>query len=277
MPLVATSHGEVSYTVAGPSTGLPIVLLHATLHSSNDFSAIIPTLSQTHHVIAIDWPFHGLSPHPTVPSLPTATFFAKVLEEVVTALRLPPAILIGNSVGGYAAANLAITHPQLVRGLVLVNTGGFVPWGTVSRIFTRVLGVSLVCRLLAGIVVPRYMAPRTPLDHEITSQVTELAKSVEGSMIWASLWRSFLGPEYDLRGRAAEVKCPVLVVWGNKDGIVPLRVGRATAEVLGTRARLEVLDAGHVVFASRPEEFLKLLTTFTREVSGGKGNEPINA
>jgi pimeloyl-ACP methyl ester carboxylesterase len=190
MPLLTTSHGQVSYTAAGPGrrsqyqpSHSPTVLLHGTLHSSHDFSAIIPTLSQTHHVIAIDWPFHGLSSHPTVPSGATAPFLAKVLEEVITALKLPPAILIGNSVGEFAATSLAITHPgpHLVRGIVLVNTSGFVPWHTTSRLFTWVLGVPLVCRLLSGFVVPRYMAPQTPLDYEITSRVIELGKSAEGS------------------------------------------------------------------------------------------------
>lgn len=76
-------------------------------------------------MIALDWPGHGDSPSPTPDYRPTAASFADVLADVVAGLDLPSAAFIGNSVGGFAAARLAITDQQRVSQLVLVNAGGF--------------------------------------------------------------------------------------------------------------------------------------------------------
>ena len=275
MPAVATRAGNISYEIQG-SRGVPIILLHATLHDHHDYDSIIPSLAQNHQVVAIDWPFHGSSDHPTSPALPTASFFADVLVDVVTTLKLPPAILIGNSVGGFVAARLAITHPEHVRALVLVNSGGFVPWNIVSKFFTRLLGIQTINRHLTPYLVHRYMSPQTPLDHAITDRVAALARTAEGSKIAAAIWRSFLDPEYDMRSRADEIKVPVLLVWGARDPVVPLYVGRASHEVL-KGSRFEVVDAGHVVFSSKPDEFLGLLRPFIDEVLGGENESTVSS
>lgn len=68
--------------------------------------------------------------------------FYQVLREFITALRLPSAIFIGNSIGGNAAARLAIESPELVRGLVLVPPGGFTPHNFMTRAFCRFQGGS---------------------------------------------------------------------------------------------------------------------------------------
>jgi pimeloyl-ACP methyl ester carboxylesterase len=269
MPSTPTRAGEVSYDTRG--TGIPIVLLHATLHSLHDFDTIIPQLSGHYQTIAIDWPWHGDSSHPPGQQ-PTAALFAEVLEDIVTSLNLAPAIFIGNSVGGFTAARFAITHPEHVKALVLVNTGGFVPWDWTSKFFTRLFGIPLLSRWIMPSLVPRYMSPQSTHDTEISIQVSELARTVEGSKIVASLWKSFLDSGYDLRGLAGEIKIPVLIVWGKRDPVIPLKVGHATHNALAG-SRFEVLDAGHVVFASKPEEFLRLVEPFIEEVLGARATE----
>lgn len=261
MPSIPTRAGDVSYSVRG--TGQPILLLHATLHSSHDFDSIIPQLSLHHQTIAIDWPGHGDS-SPPVDRQPTAPLFADILEDIITSLDLPAALFIGNSVGGFAAARLAITHPDKVKGLVLVNNGGFVPWDWTSRSLTRLIGVQWVYRWIFSLLVWRYMAPQNDEDKLIATQVSQYAKTVEGSRIAASIFRSFLAPEHDLRSQASDVKVPTLIVWGKRDLVVPLSVGHATHKMIAG-SRFEVLDAGHVVFASKPEEFLGLVEPFIAE------------
>ena len=172
---------------------------------------------QPHYqTVAIDWPWHGESSHP-VGQNPTAPFFADVLEDIVTSLKLAPAIFIGNSVGGFAAARLAITHPENVKALVIVNAGGFVQWNWISKFFTRLLGIPTLNRWIMPSLVLRYMSPQSAHDTEIANQVSELAKTAEGSNVSASLWKSFIDPGHDLRGRAGEIKAPVLIIWGKRD------------------------------------------------------------
>jgi pimeloyl-ACP methyl ester carboxylesterase len=121
---VETRLGKVAYSDCGE--GPVVVLLHATLHDRRDFDPIVAGLSRDHRLIALDWPGHGESPAPVQNYQPTGASFADVLADVVAALDLPSAAFIGNSVGGFAAARLAITDPQRVSRLLLVNAGGFI-------------------------------------------------------------------------------------------------------------------------------------------------------
>ncbi|KAK9365556.1 Alpha/Beta hydrolase protein [Lipomyces kononenkoae] len=128
MPTVPTRLGDVSYIVRGQ--GPPVIMLHAALHDCHDFDHIAVELAVHYQTFAVDWPWHGDSKGPSLVSRaaadrPRAVELASILEDFVTVLDLPPAVIIGNSVGGFAAARLAISTPSRVRALVLVNSGGF--------------------------------------------------------------------------------------------------------------------------------------------------------
>jgi pimeloyl-ACP methyl ester carboxylesterase len=261
---VQTRAGSVHFGEQG--SGPPVLLLHATLHDRRDFDPIIPALARDHRVIAVDWPAHGESPAPRSPLQPSAMLFADVLEDVVQAMDLPPAVLIGNSVGGFAAARLAITHPDRVASLVLIDTGGFVRTNPLIRGVCRLLGTPAFARVALPRTIPSYMKAKTQNDREIQARAIARAKTPEGIATAAALWRSFAAEEHDLRPRAGELSAPTLIVWGAKDTVAFLRVGRETHAAL-PGSRLEVLDTGHVVFSSEPEAFLSLVEPFIEDAS----------
>jgi pimeloyl-ACP methyl ester carboxylesterase len=263
MHSISTRAGDVCCEITG--VGTPIFLLHATLHTRHDFDAIVPRLSSTYQTIAVDWPWHGDSSNAPSEGRPTADLFGEVLEEVVTSLNLPPAIFIGNSVGGFAAARLAIRHPERVKALILVNTGGFVNLDWITRLLTRLLGIPLVNKWVMPFLVWRYMAPQTAQDKEIATQVSEVAKTDACAQISASIWKSFLDPSFDLRVPGKHITAPTLLIWGKRDVVIPVKVGYATQRVI-SGSRLEILDAGHVVFASKPDLFLDYVEAFIREI-----------
>jgi pimeloyl-ACP methyl ester carboxylesterase len=254
---VRTRAGEVAYSDVGH--GPVVVLLHAVLHDRHDFDAIAPSLARDHRVIAVDWPGHGDSPAPS--ELPTAAMFADVLADLVAALDLPPAAIIGNSVGGFAAARLAITEPQRVSRLVLVDTGGFVINPAV-RAYCRLMGTPAVMKRVLPRFVRSYMKATSDTDYAVQDRVLARANTPDGVAITAALWRSFAAPEYDLRPHADRITAPCLVVWGSKDTAAPMRLAaRATAAAI-PGSRLEVLPTGHVVFSSDPDGFLAVAAPF---------------
>ena len=253
---VHTRAGEVAYSDVGD--GPVVVLLHATLHDRHDFDAIVPSLRRDHRVIAVDWPGHGDSPAPDQP--PTAASFADALADVVAALDLPPAAFVGNSVGGFAAARLAITEPQRVSRLVLVNTGGFVTNPAV-RLYCRTLGTPAVMKRVLPRFVRSYMKATSDNDHAVQERVLARARTREGVALTAALWRSFASPDYDLRPHADRITAPCRVVWGSKDTAAPMLVGRATAAAI-PGSRLEALPTGHAVFSSDPDGFLSIAAPF---------------
>ena len=138
MPTLNLSSGTVHYTDTGH--GRPLMLLHANPGAVRDFDAVIPALAASHRVIALDWPGYGQSAMPAQPQTRGPRYFYDVLVEFLDALKLPPAIFIGNSLGGNAAARLAAQQPQRVKALLLVAPGGFTPHNFITRAFCRVQG-----------------------------------------------------------------------------------------------------------------------------------------
>lgn len=263
VPKIQTRAGRVAYRESG--SGPTVLLLHATLHDRHDFDPIVDTLAHQYRTIAVDWPGHGDSDPVDAAAEPGAPLFADVLEDVVDGLELSRLALIGNSVGGFAAARLAINRPESVAGLVLVNAGGFGAWNMFSRTVCQTLGRPAVFRRVAPLLVRGYMKSQTESDRTIAAQAIAVAKTKEGVRVATGLWRSFATPAHDLRTRAAELTAPTLIVWGTKDVVAPLSAGRATHEAI-RGSRFETLDTGHVVFSSDPEGFLALAEPFLESV-----------
>jgi pimeloyl-ACP methyl ester carboxylesterase len=264
MPFVSTQAGKVFYEQQGQ--GPALVLLHANLHDHHDFDPVAKVLSSSFRTTALDWPGHGQSDTPSPPSRCDAFLLADTLAEVVAALQLPPAVFIGNSVGGYAAARLAINQPNRVAGLVLVNTGGFTKPTTTTQTLCRLLGIPAAGRILQPRLVPRYMKPRNDHDRVMTERARARARTDEGSRVAAALWRSFSRPGYDLRDQASRITAPVLLAWGERDIILPLKTGQQTQRAI-PGSRLHTLSTGHVAFASDPEGFLRIVKPFLDSVT----------
>jgi len=264
MPFAVTRAGRIFYERRG--SGPPVVLLHAALHDHTDFDPVADGLAARYSTIAVDWPGHGRS-GPGGEGRPADAFLlAEVLADVVGRLALPPAVLVGNSVGGFAAARLALDQPDRVAGLVLVNGAGFTRPTAVSRLACRVLGNPHASRRLFPRLVPRYMKPHNDHDRAIAERVRARARTADGARIAATLWRSFGAPAFDLRAEGHRLAAPVLLVWGTRDIILPLAAGRQThAAIPGSQLR--TLGTGHVVFASDPAGFLALARPFIDSAS----------
>jgi pimeloyl-ACP methyl ester carboxylesterase len=112
------------------------------------------------------------------------------------------------------------------------------------------------------------MKPQTPSDIGIVARAVARARTDDGVRTAASLWRSFAAPEYDLRGSAHRIAAPTLIVWGDRDPTLSLRIGRATQRAI-PRSELHVLHTGHVVFSSDPTGFLGLVEPFLEEIDVG--------
>jgi pimeloyl-ACP methyl ester carboxylesterase len=262
MPEVSTTGGTIAFREAGE--GVPVVMLHANLHDHRDFDPVFAPIAQRHRAIALDWPRHGDSGRDG-PS-PSGRLFAGVLAEVVTALALGPSVFIGNSVGGYAAARLAIEQPDAVAGLVLVNSGGFTRHTPISRAFCRLLGRPAIARQVLPKMVSSYMKAQSHNDHQIAERARGRARTREGAQVGAHLWRSFVEPEYDLRGRAQEISVPTLIVWGADDIVLSIEEGRSVHAAI-SGSTLHEFPTGHVPFSSRPNEFLAVLMPFLEAVT----------
>lgn len=258
MPLVNLSTGSVHYSEHGQ--GVPLVMLHANPGDSKDFEAVIPALAKNYRVLALDWPGYGQSDLPQQPESATVLLFYKVLREFLTALALPPAFFIGNSIGGNVAARLAAELPELVRGLVLVAPGGFTPHTFITRTFCKFQGSRF--SLSPFRFASMYLKHRSPTAQAMLQRASTVQATSERVALNRAMWRSFGQPENDLRQSAKSIKVPTLLLFGKHDPAVPAnKDGKVAAQCIPS-AQFVALPCGHASFAEVPELFLAEVQPF---------------
>ncbi len=261
MPLIETSTGPVACDIRGE--GDTVVLLPSGAHDRHDFDELRALLPPGLRTIALDWPGHGGSPPGVGPA--SAMRMADVAEEVVERMAPEGALVLGNSVGGFAAARMAIRRPELVRGLVIVDGGGFAGRPPHVRAVCALMGRRRFLRGVYPAFATLYMRPRNDADRRVRDVAVRTTRSDPGLRAVSELWRSFASPEHDLRREASSIAAPTLVIWGRRDPVIPLRIGRGISrEIPG--ARLVVFDTGHVPHTSDPEGVVRELAAFAVEV-----------
>jgi pimeloyl-ACP methyl ester carboxylesterase len=192
--------------------------------------------------------------------------FADVLEDVMDGLGLESALFLGSSVGGYAAARLAIRHPERVRALILVDSGGFTPPSLVARIFCQIKGSECFTRLFATQWASFYLKRRTPLVKQIIASV-EKERSIPSQVaVDAALWRSFQHPDHDLRQAASQITAPTLLIYGRYDPAIRFKSDGRNAQASIAHAQFTVLETGHEPFAEDPEAFLQTIDPFLHSI-----------
>ncbi len=269
MPFIETRAGKIAVDVRGE--GPPLVLLHAVGHDHRDYDDVRSALSKTHRTFAIDWPGHGESAMWRDPRAASVGALCDVLEDAVAALKVGPAVFMGNSVGGTASLRLATRAPDAVRGLVLVDSGGFSGTALVERTFCWVQGRELV-RRHAGHAFARFYLKTRGAGRERVLERMALARQRPGFVeMDAAVWRSFGTGEVDFTRKPVDVRCPALIVQGRIDPVVRTNVdARRTREQLAHAAYVE-LDTGHVPFVENPEAFLDAVTPFLSSLGRGIG------
>ena len=241
--------------------GPPLLLLPANGRAAADWETVRAALAREHRTVALDWPAMGASPPGPAPHTASASGFADALEEVVDALGLSAAILLGHSVGAFAAARLAARRPHAVRALVLVQSGGFARLGPLERLFCRLKGAPRITRRAEARFARLHTRLLTPEARAMIARVEAMRRAPGYAETVGAVWRSFAGPDADLGEEARRILAPTLLVWGARDPVIPLSAGRA-AERLIPGARLVALDCGHSPYLERPAEFSAALSDF---------------
>ncbi len=257
MTLLETSTGQIAYDERGE--GNPIVLLSGGAHDRHDYDELRDLLPPRFHSIAPDWPAHGESPVGEGPA--SAMRFADLAEELVEKLTPEGAVVVGNSVGGFAAGRLAIRRPALVRGLVLLDSGGFAGRPLKDRAFCALMAHPQFLRAVYPRFANFYIRPKCDADRRVRDIGIATTRQDPGLGAVSELWRSFASPEHDLRAGAPSIAAPTLLVWGRRDPVIPLKIGHNVEQMI-PGARLVVFDTGHAPQVSDPEGFAAELVPF---------------
>lgn len=273
-------HGErIAYCDAGVPTGPGageggvILLLHGIAGSWQTWRALIGPLSRSHRVIAPDLLGHGNSTKPR--SDYSLGAFAVLLRDFLDELGITHATIVGHSLGGGIAMQFSYQHPGYTDRLVLIASGGLgADVGWLLRL-ASLPGAEIVLPVIA----PRQILPAGDRVFSwlrsvgISSARAEEMLRHYGSLSDPDTRRSFLRTlrsVVDHRGQAvsalnrlnSRTDIPALVIWGERDAVIPVTHAHAAREVRPD-ARLEVLaDVGHFPHAERPAEVAELIVDF---------------
>jgi pimeloyl-ACP methyl ester carboxylesterase len=266
-------HGHpVSYYEAG--SGPVVLLVHGITSSADAWRAVIPALAEHHTVVAPDLLGHGGSAKPRGDYSLGA--YASGLRDLLAALGHPRATVVGHSMGGGIAMQLAYQFPERVERLGLVSSGGLgKEVGLVLRAAT-LPGAELVLPLLTregprslviGVAhVLSRLGLRTKADVRGAALGLASLRDDDARRAFLHTARSILEPAgqrvsaHDRLYLTAGM--PTLIVWGVRDPMIPVQHGLAAHEQI-PHSRLELFpDAGHYPFEEDPERFVTVLRSF---------------
>jgi pimeloyl-ACP methyl ester carboxylesterase len=247
----------------------PLLWIHGLSGLWQNWLLNLPAFMDRYRCIAPDLPGFGDSEMPreeiTIPG------YARTVAALCEQLGVDGPTVIGNSMGGFVGAELAISQPTRVSKLVLVSAAGlsteyhraepllvgarlwtFATARTSARVDSIVRRKRLRRLALQGVV--RYPEKLSgPLTWEL----------VEGASRPGFLQGLKANLEYSFRDRLARIEVPTLIVWGRNDMIVPVGDAARYERLIGPNARAAIFeDTGHVPMIERPSRFNRLLDEF---------------
>jgi pimeloyl-ACP methyl ester carboxylesterase len=266
-------HGhDVAYRQAG--SGPVLVMIHGIAGSSGTWVPVMPLLAEHYTVIAPDLLGHGESAKPRGDYSLGA--YASGIRDLLGVLGHERATIVGHSLGGGIAMQFAYQFPQMAERLVLVCSGGLgKEVSPILRALTLpgseyVLPVVLARQVhdlvgAAGSVLGRFGLRADPFLTEVWDAWSRLT-DVKAQRAFIHTIRAVIdvaGQRVSARDRlylAHEV--PTLIVWGDRDAVIPVEHGRVAHELM-PGSRLEIVEgAGHFLPLERPELLDRLLRDF---------------
>lgn len=267
------SCGSLRYWQSEPQQGEALVLIHGYGARIEHWRRVLRPLAHEHTVYAVDMPGFGLSCKPRGRRYTRewlAQQFGEFLEQVVGR----PAIMVGHSMGGMVAAQTAKDFPDLVRGLVLVASGGMADPNRKFSPFEQLLFRSLQAPLV-GEVMASFMANRQAVrqgllqsyldkslvTEELVDLFAEPLLAPGGVQAYLSASREF--ENYQLDIKPGDVKVPVQIIWGREDaslsvGMVPYFKQRMFPQA----SSVIIPNCGHNPFDECPDAFCAALLDF---------------
>ena len=258
---------------SGPADGPQVLLIHGWGAWSYLYRHNIPALARAGwRVLAVDLKGHGLSDKPLGPGEYTSPSMTRHAVEIMEALALGEtgAAVVGQSMGGAIALDLALSRPDLVRRLVLINPVGLgrvrvMPWARWAAMpaLDPILPHLVTRRAIAGLLhfvhgISGHMSPHDVDEYWAPSQFPAFSRAMR------ALLRDF-DWSTSLLDRAHALSVPTLVVLGGRDRMVSSDP-KVIEQRLPPGARIVMVPlGGHVVNEELPDEVDPALIGFLRE------------
>jgi pimeloyl-ACP methyl ester carboxylesterase len=277
--------GRGVHVVDTGRSGPPLLFLHGLGGVWQNWLLNIAHFKETHRCVTFDLPGFGESEMPADEiSIPG---FARAADAVCEQLGIDCPVVIGNSMGGFVGAELALSFPTRVDKLVLVSAAGL------STEYVKAEPVLATARAWAAVITRMGSQSdaflRRPRGRRIALQAVvrypeklsvplamELARGA-GCPGFNAAFRALLN--YSFRDKLDRINVPTLIVWGRNDILVPVEDAETFEHLIGENAHSVIFDdTGHLAMMERPRRFNELLAGFLAgERSPEAGVEGVSA
>jgi len=272
----------VNYVDVGSGDEDPVVLVHGLGGQWQNWLENIPRLALDRRVVAMDLPGSGLTPEPEDEEI-SISGYGRCVNALCDKLGLGEVDLVGNSMGGYVAAEVAIQFPERVSRLVLVSAAGI---SSAETLQAPILTFGRIATAIATNSAARHrrLAARPLTRHVSLALVARHPRLLKVDLAYEGFFKGAGKPgfddalraclDYDFRDRLPDVKVPTLIVWGERDSIIPVRDADEFERLIEDSRKIVMKDTGHIPMAERPQTFNDLLVDFLAETGRAEDKEP---
>ena len=240
-------------------SGPPLLFLHGAGGNSG-WQYYHEVLSKTHTVYVPSQPgFNGTERPEWVYSITDVAHFNQAL---INALGLDQYILMGSSMGGWIASEMASMSSDNLRALILVDAAGIKPEeGEIAEIFMVSAATRMQQRFYDTSQVENYEALTRELSNE-EKLVDHSNKEMASRLCWKPYLHNLSLPYY-----LAAVTTPTLIVWGKQDAIIPVECADLFSKAI-SNSQIKIIDkCGHSPAIEKPEEFLNIVGNFLQSIN----------
>src|SRR4051812_2151358 len=272
---------RVNYVDIGEGDMPPVIFIHGLSGCWQNWLENIPRLAQERRCLALDLPGFAGSEMP--PEKITIAAYGDTVVDFGRKVGIDdPTDLIGNSMGGFIAAEIGINHADFARRIVLCSAAGI----SITNLKRRpVLTAARITAAVTNIVIARREAfvKRPGLRHLALAYVCRHPSRIDPALAFQFMvgagshgFTQALDAltDYDFRDRLDDVKVPVLLVWGREDNLVPVEDADEFERLIPNARKVVLDDTGHVAMLERPSTFNDLVVDFLAEPDVSPGEEP---
>jgi pimeloyl-ACP methyl ester carboxylesterase len=271
----------INYVDVGSGDEEPVVLVHGLGGQWQNWLENIPRLAQERRVLALDLPGFGLTPAPSDGEI-SIRDYGRCVDAFCEKLGAGEVDMVGNSMGGFVAAEVAIQFPERVARLALVSAAGIT---SADALQAPILTIGRLATAIATNTAAqdRQLAARPITRHASLALVARHPRLLKPDLAYEGFFKGAGKPgfnaalraclDYDFRDRLPDVKVPTLIVWGEKDSIIPVRDADEFERLIEDSRKVVMRDTGHIPMAERPQAFNDVLVDFLAETGAAEEKE----
>ncbi|OGS71182.1 MAG: alpha/beta hydrolase [Flavobacteria bacterium RIFCSPLOWO2_12_FULL_31_7] len=249
---------KISYTDAGKGTA--VVLLHGFLENSTMWKYLAPVLAQKNRVVCIDLLGHGQTD--CLGYVHTMEDMADAVHQVLAELKIRKAVFVGHSMGGYVALAFAELYPEMMKGLVLLNSTSRAD--SEERIANRTRAIKAVKQNYIAAV---RMSIANLFSEENREKLVEQIEWVREEALQTPLQGIIAAQEGMKLRKDREVLLhfapyPIMLILGKKDPV--LNYEENLEQIEGTNVKLVTFNDGHMSHLENQAELEKVLVSFLK-------------